>query len=203
MKQLILATKNDGKLKEIREMLAGLPVEVLGLKDIGRTEEIAEDGESFKANALIKARAIFAATGKAVLADDSGLEIEALGGAPGVHSARFLGEGTGYAAKIDAILRLLERVPESRRNADFRCVIAFIRPGRRRRAVEKTAEGRVDGRIAEKPAGSGGFGYDPVFYLPEKGCTMAQLSDEEKNTLSHRARALEAVLPAVRKWLEH
>ena len=203
MKQLILATKNDGKLREIREMLAGLPVEVLGLKDIGWTEEITEDGESFKANALIKARAIFAATGKAVLADDSGLEIEALGGAPGVHSARFLGEGTGYDAKIDAILRLLERVPESRRNADFRCVIAFIRPGRRGRAAAKTAEGRVDGRIAEKPAGGGGFGYDPVFYLPEKGCTMAQLSDEEKNTLSHRARALEAVLPAVRKWLEH
>ena len=203
MKQLILATKNEGKLREIREMLAGLPVEVLGLKDIGWTEEIVEDGESFKANALIKARQIFAATGKAVLADDSGLEIEALGGAPGVHSARFLGEESTYAAKIDAILRLLERVPESRRNADFRCVIVFIRPGRRGRAVEKTAEGRVDGRIAEKPAGSGGFGYDPVFYLPDRGCTMAQLPDDIKNTLSHRARALSAVLPALRRWLEH
>ena len=201
MKKLILASHNAGKVRELKELLEGEPVEVLSLKDIGWTEEIVEDGDSFKANALIKARCVFEATGEAVLADDSGLEIEALGGAPGVYSARYMGEETSYEFKCDAILRLLERVPESRRGADYRCVAAFIRPGRWKKAVVKTAEGRVDGRVAYEQAGHYGFGYDPIFYLPEEGCTMAELPDEIKNNISHRGRAIHAILPEIRKWL--
>ncbi len=202
MKKLILASHNAGKVRELKELLEGEPVEVLSLKDIGWTEEIVEDGDSFKANALIKARRVFEATGEAVLADDSGLEIEALGGAPGVYSARYMGEETSYEFKCDAILRLLERVPESRRGADYRCVAAFIRPGRWKKAVVKTAEGRVDGHVAYEQAGRYGFGYDPIFYLPEEGCTMAELSDEIKNNISHRGRAIHAILPEIRKWLK-
>ena len=201
MKKLILASHNAGKVRELKELLEGEPVEVLSLKDIGWTEEIVEDGDSFKANALIKARRVFEATGEAVLADDSGLEIEALGGAPGVYSARYMGEETSYEFKCDAILRLLERVPESRRGADYRCVAAFIRPGRWKKAVVKTAEGRVDGRVAYEQAGRYGFGYDPIFYLPEEGCPMAELPDEIKNNISHRGRAIRAILPEIRKWL--
>ncbi len=202
MKKLILASHNAGKVRELRELLEGEAVEVLSLKDIGWTEEIVEDGDSFKANALIKAKRVFEVTGEAVLADDSGLEIEALGGAPGVYSARYMGEETSYEFKCDAILRLLERVPESRRGADYRCVAAFIRPGRWKKAVVKTAEGRVDGRVAYEQAGRYGFGYDPIFYLPEEGCTMAELSDEIKNNISHRGRAIHAILPESRKWLK-
>ncbi len=201
MKKLILASHNAGKVRELRELLEGEAVEVLSLKDIGWTEEIVEDGDSFKANALIKAKRVFEVTGEAVLADDSGLEIEALGGAPGVYSARYMGEETSYEFKCDAILRLLERVPESRRGADYRCVAAFIRPGRWKKAVVKTAEGRVDGRVAYEQAGSGGFGYDPIFYLPDEGCTMAELPEEAKNDISHRGRAVRAILPEIRKWL--
>ena len=201
MKKLILASHNAGKVRELRELLEGEAVEVLSLKDIGWTEEIVEDGDSFKANALIKAKRVFEVTGEAVLADDSGLEIEALGGTPGVYSARYMGEETSYEFKCDAILRLLERVPESRRGADYRCVAAFIRPGRWKKAVVKTAEGRVDGRVAYEQAGRYGFGYDPIFYLPEEGCTMAELPDEIKNNISHRGRAVRAILPEIRKWL--
>ena len=201
MKTLIFATGNAHKAYEVRKMLEGLDVEVLTLHEAGLDLNIVEDGTTFRENSLIKARAVFAASGKAVLADDSGLEIEALGGAPGVYSARYMGEETSYEFKCDAILRLLERVPESRRGADYRCVAAFIRPGRWKKAVVKTAEGRVDGRVAYEQAGRYGFGYDPIFYLPEEGCPMAELPDEIKNNISHRGRAIRAILPEIRKWL--
>lgn len=200
MKQLILATHNNHKLQEIRQMLAGEPVEVLGLSDIGWHQEIIENGESFKENALIKAEAIYKATGRAVLADDSGLTVEALGGAPGVYSSRYMGEETSYEIKNRAIIDLLARVPEARRGAAFVCVVALVRPGKGKRAVKKTAEGRIDGRIAYEPAGCGGFGYDPIFYLPERGCTTAELRPEEKNAISHRGRAIQAILPEILKW---
>ena len=200
MKQLILATQNAHKLREIRQLLAGQPVEVLGLSDIGWTELIPEKGETFKENALIKAEAIYKATGRAALADDSGLAVEALGGAPGVYSARYMGEDVPYEVKNQAVIDLLARVPESRRGAAFCCVMAFVRPGRGRRPVKKTAEGRVEGRIAYEASGSGGFGYDPIFYLPDKNCSMAELSAEEKNAISHRGRALQAILPEILKW---
>ena len=134
MKQLILATHNNHKLQEIRQMLAGEPVEVLGLSDIGWHQEIIENGESFKENALIKAEAIYKATGRAVLADDSGLTVEALGGAPGVYSSRYMGEETPYEIKNRAIIDLLARVPETKRGAAFVCVVALVRPGKGKRA---------------------------------------------------------------------
>ena len=201
MKQLIVATHNEGKLREIRALLAREPVEVLGLADIGWQQEIEETGSTFKENALIKARAIFEATGQAVLADDSGLEVKAMGGGPGVYSARYMGEDVSYDIKNQAILSLLKRVTEKERAADYRCVIAFVRPGRGGRALARTAEGRVDGRIAYEAAGDGGFGYDPIFFLPDRGCTMAQLPEEEKNLISHRGLALQAILPQIEKWI--
>ena len=201
MKQLIIATHNEGKLREIRALLEQEPVQVLSLKDIGWQQEIEETGSTFKENALIKARRIFKATGQAVLADDSGLEVRAMGGGPGVYSARYMGEDVSYDIKNQAILSLLERVTEKERAADYRCVIAFVRPGRGGRALAKTAEGRVDGRIAYEAAGEGGFGYDPIFFLPERASTMAQLSEEDKNAISHRGAALRAILPHVKEWL--
>ena len=202
MKQLILASHNAHKVREIRELLQGQPVEVLSLSDIGWTEEIEENGSSFEENALIKARRIFTDTGRAVLADDSGLEVDALGGGPGIYSSRFMGEETPYEEKNAAIIARVEGLPEEERGADFRCVMAFVHPDADGHAEEQTAEGRVDGRVAHETAGGGGFGYDPLFYLPERGCTMAELSEEEKNAISHRGRALQAILPAILKWLD-
>ncbi|MBO4873448.1 MAG: RdgB/HAM1 family non-canonical purine NTP pyrophosphatase [Lachnospiraceae bacterium] len=201
MKQLILASHNAHKVREIRELLEGQPVEVLSLSDIAWTEEIEENGSSFEENALIKARRIYAETGRAVLADDSGLEVDALDGGPGIYSSRFMGEETPYEEKNAAIIAKVEGLPEEQRGADFRCVMAFVYPGPDGKAVEKTAEGRVNGTVAHQTAGGGGFGYDPLFYLPERGCTMAELSEEEKNAISHRGRALRAVLPFIREWL--
>nr|MBQ6242862.1 RdgB/HAM1 family non-canonical purine NTP pyrophosphatase [Lachnospiraceae bacterium] len=200
MKQLILATHNPNKVREIRQLLAGEPVEVLSLSDAGWTEEIAENGETFEENALIKALTVFKATGRAVLADDSGLTVEAMGGAPGVYSARYMGEGIPYSVKNQAIIDLLARVPEKGRGAAFECVMAFVRPDKKGRPVRKTAHGKVEGRIAYEPAGGGGFGYDPIFFLPEKNCTMAELSAADKNIISHRGRALRAILPEIVKW---
>lgn len=201
MKQLIIATHNEGKLREIRALLEQEPVQVLSLKDLGWQEEISETGDSFKANALIKARTVFQKKGLPVLADDSGLSIKALGGAPGVLSARYLGEETAYEVKNQAILDLLARVPERDRGAVYDCAMAFVYPGRRG-PREKTVRGRVRGRIAYSPAGEGGFGYDPIFYLPERACTMAQLPKEDKNAISHRGEALRAILPFLKEWLK-
>ena len=202
MKQLILATHNRHKLQEIRQLLQDEAVEVLGLSDIGWTQEIAENGETFRENALIKAETIFRARKTAVLADDSGLSVEAMGGAPGVYSSRYMGEEVSYEIKNQAILDLLERVPDARRGAAFVCVMAFVRPGRGTRPVKKTAEGRIEGQISRKAAGGGGFGYDPIFFLPDRNCTMAELSPEDKNAISHRGRALKAILPEILKWLK-
>ena len=200
MKQLILASHNQNKVREIRELLAGEAVEVLSLADIGWTGEIEENGETFEENALIKALAVFRATGRAVLADDSGLAVEAMGGAPGVYSARYMGEEVPYSVKNQAIIDLLARVPDKGRGAAFECVMAFGRPDKKGRPVRKTARGKVEGVIAREPAGKGGFGYDPIFFLPEKNRTMAELSAADKNIISHRGRALRAILPEIIKW---
>ena len=201
MKELILASHNQGKVREIRELLADEAVEVLSLSDIGWREEIEENGKSFRENALIKARRIFEVTGKAAIADDSGLEVDALGGAPGIYSARYLGEDTPYEIKNADIISKVEGLPEEKRGADFRCVMAFVYPDAEGKPVERTAEGQVNGRVAHETAGSGGFGYDPLFFLPEYGCTMAEISEEEKNAISHRGRALRAILPEIEEWL--
>ena len=147
MKQLILASHNAHKVREIRELLEGQPVEVLSLSDIGWTEEIEENGSSFEENALIKARRIYADTGRAVLADDSGLEVDALGGGPGIYSSRFMGEETPYEQKNAAIIARVEGLPEEERGADFRCVMAFVHPDADGHAEEQTAEA-----AAEQPA---------------------------------------------------
>ncbi|RZT00517.1 RdgB/HAM1 family non-canonical purine NTP pyrophosphatase [Cuneatibacter caecimuris] len=190
MKQkVIFATSNEGKMKEIRMLLADLPVEVLSMKEAGITADIIEDGNSFEANALIKVRALREFTDGLILADDSGLEIDCLGGEPGVYSARYMGEETSYTVKNAALISRVEGIEGNQRSARFRCVIAASLPDGR----EMTASGSMEGLVAEKPAGAGGFGYDPILWLPEYGCTAAELTAEEKNRISHRGKALRAI----------
>lgn len=185
--RILLATHNRGKRREWQALLAGLPVELLLPDDLGLSGEVEETGETYLENALLKARTLGAASGLPTLADDSGLEVDALDGAPGIHSARYrLGAD---AVRYRALLRALEGAPPEKRTARFRCVAALVLPDGR----EFTTEGVCEGVIATEPSGEGGFGYDPVFYVPEQGCTMAELSDETKNRLSHRARAAQAL----------
>ena len=190
--KIIFATGNRNKMREIREILSDLSDEIISMKEAGLDPEIIEDGDSFEANALIKARAVWNAqkdrTGEGclVLADDSGLEIDALGGAPGIYSARFMGEETPYSVKCAAFLEKLEGVPDEKRTARFRCAIAAILPD----GQELVADGSVEGLIAHESAGENGFGYDPIVYYPPRGCTLAQLSEDEKNAGSHRGNAL-------------
>ncbi|MHB0856539.1 MAG: XTP/dITP diphosphatase [Anaerolineae bacterium] len=185
--KLLIATHNPGKKAEFARLLAGLDLKLLSLDDLGVSTVIQETGESFAENALLKARGYAQATGLLTLADDSGLEVDALGGAPGVLSARYAGEQAGDAERNHLLLHNLEGVPEEQRGARFRCVIALAWPDGR----TVTTEGAVEGRIAHMPRGEHGFGYDPVFYLPEHGCTMAELPPEVKDRISHRARAAE------------
>jgi XTP/dITP diphosphohydrolase len=187
--QLVLATHNRGKRREWQVLLEGLDVELLLPDDLGLSAEVEETGETYIENALLKARALVADSGLPALADDSGLEVDALDGAPGLRSARYtLGSD---AVRYRALLRALDGVPEKRRGARFRCVAALALPDGR----EFITEGVCEGVIALAPKGEGGFGYDPVFYLPERGCMMAELPAEEKNRISHRARAAQAIRP--------
>lgn len=195
--KLVFATRNKGKLRELRQLLQLDHLEILALDDIPGTPEVEEDGDTFAENATKKAREIMEATGLPALADDSGLEVDALGGAPGVHSARYAGEDATDGDRINLLLSELQGVPHEQRTARFRCVVAIATPTREL----YSAEGVCEGLIAFEPTGQGGFGYDPVFYLPEYGCTMAQLPQAEKNRISHRARAVEAALPTLRRLL--
>lgn len=187
--KIIFATGNEGKMKEIRLILADLGAEILSLKDAGIDMEIAEDGKTFEENAVIKAKAVMKATGALVLADDSGLEIDYLHGEPGVYSARYLGEDTSYRIKNQNLIDRLEGVPEEERTARFVCVIAASFPDGR----VLTARGTIEGIIGYEERGEGGFGYDPIFWLPEYGCSTAELTMEKKNELSHRGKALRAI----------
>lgn len=189
MKQIIFATGNTGKMREIRSILADLGVPVLSMKEAGIQADIEENGTSFEENALIKARAVAAAVeakGSVILADDSGLEVDALNGEPGIYSARYLGEDTSYDVKNRELIRRLEGVPEDRRTARFVCAIAAVLADGR----EFTVRGVIEGRIGYEQKGQGGFGYDPIFYVPEYGKTTAEMSPEEKNLISHRGKAL-------------
>ena len=188
-KKLIFATGNEGKMKEIREILGDLDYEILSMKEAGVDVDIVEDGTTFEENAIIKAKTVMEATGSPVLADDSGLEVDYLNKEPGVYSARYMGENTSYRIKNQIILDRLHGVPDIVRSARFVCVIAAAFPDGR---VE-TRRATIEGRIAQEPAGENGFGYDPIFYLPEKGKTTAQLSAEEKNEISHRGKALRQI----------
>ena len=188
-RRLRVATTNAHKLRELGEMLGPLGYEVLGA---GEGFEVVEDGATFADNAVKKARALAAATGEPALADDSGLEVHALGGAPGVHSARYAGESgpTRDAANRTKLLAALAGVPDGQRAARFVCALAYLEPGREPRLFRGTCEGV----IGHEERGTGGFGYDALFVLPERGRTMAELAPEEKNAVSHRGRALAAFL---------
>jgi XTP/dITP diphosphohydrolase len=187
--KIVLATRNAGKLREMRDILAGLDATLLDWTEVPAFPEVEESAESFLENALAKAKAIHAATGFPALADDSGLEVEALGGAPGVRSARYGGPGLSDADRSAKLLRELVGVPPERRGARFRCVAALY-PAPCGGEEALSTEGFLYGVIAEAPRGANGFGYDPVFLVPERGKTVAEMDAAEKNSLSHRYRAL-------------
>ena len=189
MKRIIFATGNQGKMKEIREILSGLDVEVVSMKEAGIQADIEENGTTFEENAVIKAKTICELTGEIVLADDSGLEIDYLNKEPGVYSARYMGEDTSYRIKNQSLIDRLEGVPDEQRTARFVCAAAAAFPDGR----VKTVRAAMEGRIGYEEKGENGFGYDPIFYLPEYGCTSAELSLEEKNKISHRGKALRAI----------
>lgn len=191
--KLILASNNEHKLVEIRAILGGEFDEILSLREAGIAHETVEDGSTFLENAEKKAREIMEISGCCALADDSGLCVDALGGAPGIYSARYAGEHGDDKANNRKLLRDLEGVED--RRAHFACAMVLVRPD----GSVVRAEGRMDGVIAFAEAGSNGFGYDPLFYLPQRGCTNAQLSPEEKNAISHRAKALHALVEQLRK----
>ncbi len=182
---LLLATNSEGKVGELREILAGVPLELLTPRAIGLNLEVEETGETFEENAVLKATAFARAAGLAALADDSGLEIDALGGEPGVRSRRYTGDDATDADRIALVLRKLAGVAEERRTARFRCVMALATP----EELVGIVSGTCEGRIALAPRGDNGFGYDPIFLLPDRGKTMAELSSAVKNVISHRGRA--------------
>lgn len=183
--KLLLATNNKGKIREYKSLLRGIPYEIVTPAEQGITAEVAEVGGSFEENASLKASSLAEESGLLSLADDSGLEVDALGGEPGSLSHRYAGEGATDADRINYLLSRLKDVPEKQRAARFRCVIAIAEPDGR---VE-LCSGECRGIITREPEGNRGFGYDPIFYLPELGKTMAELTLEEKNRVSHRARA--------------
>ena len=189
MKKIIFATGNEGKMKEIRDILSDLDVKVLSMKEAGINVDIVEDGTTFEENAIIKAKTICELCGEITLADDSGLEIDYLNKEPGVYSARYMGEGTSYRIKNANLIERLEGVPDEKRTARFVCAVAAAFPGGSVKTVRETMEGC----IGYEEKGENGFGYDPIFFLPEYGCTSAELSMEEKNKISHRGKALRAI----------
>lgn len=195
--RFVLATGNRSKLVELERILGGLDVELVPMTDLGLGSPV-EDGDTFEANALIKARAACRATGMPALADDSGLEVDALGGAPGVHSARYAGEETDDIANNRKLVEELAAIPEAERTARFVCVAALVAPDGR----EWTERGTMEGRIIDEPRGEGGFGYDPHFVVAGESRTNAELAPEEKDARSHRGAAFRAIRPHVEALLD-
>ena len=189
MKKLIFATGNENKMKEIRMILGDLDYEILSMKEAGIDADIVEDGKTFEENAIIKATAISKLSGCLVLADDSGLEVDYMDKMPGIYSARWMCDDTSFRIKNKAIIDKLEGVPDEKRTARFVCAIAAAFPDGR----VVTKRGTIEGIIGYEERGENGFGYDPIFFLPEYGKTTAELSPEEKNQISHRGRALELI----------
>ena len=192
MPTLILATRNQGKRREIQDMLSS-DIQVLSLDAFPNAPEVIEDGDTFEANAIKKAREIAKYTGLPALADDSGLVVDALNGAPGIYSARYAGENATDEANNDKLIKNLRDIPESQRTAHFCCAMALATTDGR----VQTAEAIWEGRILTTPRGANGFGYDPLFYVPSQNATSAELSSDEKNRLSHRGQALRAILPFI------
>lgn len=196
MNRIVFATGNAGKIREIREILQDIPLPVVSMREAGVDVDVEENGETYEQNALIKARAVaaLASPEDIVMADDSGLEIDYLNKEPGVYSARYLGETTSYRVKNHHLIERLEGVPEEKRTARFVCVIAAVLPD----GTELTTRGVIEGRIGYEERGVGGFGYDPIFQVPEFGKSTAELTEEEKNEVSHRGRALRAMKEKLR-----
>ena len=185
MQDLLIATGNHGKVREFTELLGGLPFKLVSLSDAGITETVEETGVTFEENAMLKARHYATCSGMLTLADDSGLVVDALDGRPGVLSARYGGKELSDFQRVELLLEELAKVPWEKRTARFQCVIALAWP----LGSIRTVVGLVEGVIQYNPEGSNGFGYDPIFHLPDRGCTTAQLSTSEKNLISHRGRA--------------
>ncbi len=185
MRSLLLATTNRHKIEEYRAIFADLPFQLLSLKDISLDMDVEETGTTFQQNADLKALAYASASGMLSLADDSGIEIDALGGQPGIYSARFLGPDVSYQERFRVILERMQGLPVSQRTAHFQCVITIAEPS----GTHKSVEGTVHGIIADAPRGTHGFGYDPLFLVPEYGKTMAEMPPELKHRISHRGRA--------------
>lgn len=198
MQRLIFATGNKNKMIEIREILKDLNLEILSMKEAGISIDAEENGTTFEENATIKALAVAEQCNDIVLADDSGLEIDYLDKAPGVYSARFMGEDTSYDIKNQALIDKLEGVPKEQRTARFVCAISAVVPGHE----PITVRGTIEGYIGWEPAGENGFGYDPIFYVHDLDCSTAQLSMEEKNARSHRGNALRAIREALREYIK-
>ena len=202
-RRIVFATGNAGKMREIREILSDTGMEILSMKEAGIEADIVEDGTTFEENAVIKAKAVAQMlVGHAeeyrnaiVLADDSGLEIDALNKEPGIYSARYMGEDTPYSIKSRNLIERLAGVPDEKRTARFVCAIAAALPD----GDVFTTYGTIEGRIGYEEKGNNGFGYDPIFYVPEYGCTTAELTEDQKNRISHRGRALEAMKKELKK----
>ncbi len=195
METVIIASGNQGKLKEFKELMKDLAVEVKSLKDFPEIGDIEENGTSFAENAYIKAKAVFDATGCLSIADDSGLEVDALDGAPGIYSARYAGEDKNDAANNEKLLQEMDAVPKEQRGAQFHCAIVAIDKNGNR----YDAEGVVRGEILRAPQGENGFGYDPLFYIEEFGRTTAELSMDEKNKISHRGKAVRRIVDVLKE----
>ena len=196
--KIIFATANEGKMREVRMILQDLGLPVMSLKEAGIDVDIEENGETFEENAAIKVNAIRPYTCGIILADDSGLEIDYLNGEPGVHSARYMGHDTSYEVKNAAILRMMEEVEGSARSARYVCAIAVSFPDGKLEVVR----GELAGEIGREARGEGGFGYDPIFWLPEYGMSAAEITPELKNRISHRGKALEAVKKEILRYKE-
>ena len=197
--RIVFATGNAHKMREIREILGETDTEVLSMKEAGIEADIVEDGQTFAENALIKAKGIAKLLNDGdtiVMADDSGLVIDALNGEPGVYSARYMGEDTSYRIKNKNLIDRLEGVPEGKRSARFVCAMAACFPD----GTEKVVEGKIEGRIGYEERGANGFGYDPIFYLPDRDVSTAELSPEDKNAISHRGNALRLMKQEVEAW---
>lgn len=197
-RKLLVATHNAGKVAEYSAMLAALEVEWVGLEDAGISFDVEETGDTFLANAILKAKAYASLSGLLTLAEDSGLEVDALDGAPGIYTARYGGPELSHTQRFMYLLDNMVGVADMHRTARFRCVIALVGPDGE---FYGTSSGVCEGVISFEPLGDGGFGYDPVFYLPELGMTMAQLAAEEKHAISHRGRALKVIEPFLYKVL--
>ena len=197
MRKIVFATGNQGKLREVKKILADLNVDIVSMKEEGIQIDVDENGTTFAENAQIKATAIGAHTDAIVLADDSGLVIDALNGEPGIYSARYLGEDTSYRIKNQNLIDRLEGVPDEKRTARFVCAIAAALPD----DTVLHTEGTIEGIIGYEERGENGFGYDPIFYVPKLGKTTAELTDDEKNAISHRGSALEKMKVLLREYI--